>query len=189
LSLGYYDEQVDGPVPAPFLLDPILELAAAGVLVVTSAGNDATTRPMYPAAFAAHAAGPVTQYPSDQAPVTSVGATNPNGETALFSNDGDWVTCKRPGAALVSTFPPFNASGQASNEVRFGEEVRSSVDPDDFRSGFGTWSGTSFAAPVLAGELAGFIASGRCGDPDPVDRAAAVARGRAALVLAEAVPS
>ena len=32
--------------------------------------------------------------------------------------------------------------------------VRSTVDPDDFTGGFAAWSGTSFAAAVLAGELA-----------------------------------
>ena len=33
-------------------------------------------------------------------------------------------------------------------------EFRSTIDPDDFWGGFGVWSGTSFAAPVLAGQLA-----------------------------------
>jgi hypothetical protein len=28
------------------------------------------------------------------------------------------------------------------------------VDPDDYRGGFAAWSGTSFATPVLAAELA-----------------------------------
>ena len=32
--------------------------------------------------------------------------------------------------------------------------LRSTIDPDDFSGGFGTWSGTSFAAPILAGEIA-----------------------------------
>ncbi len=33
------------------------------------------------------------------------------------------------------------------------------MDPDDFSSGFGVWSGTSFAAPVLAGEVAAALAA------------------------------
>jgi subtilisin family serine protease len=35
-----------------------------------------------------------------------------------------------------------------------GDGLRATIDPDDFRGGFGTWSGTSFAAPILAGEIA-----------------------------------
>jgi hypothetical protein len=38
---------------------------------------------------------------------------------------------------------------------------RGTVDPDSFVAGFCTWSGTSFAAPVLAGRfLAGLVESG-----------------------------
>ena len=33
-------------------------------------------------------------------------------------------------------------------------ETRASMDPDDFTAGFAVWSGTSFAAPVFAGQLA-----------------------------------
>jgi subtilisin family serine protease len=35
-----------------------------------------------------------------------------------------------------------------------GDGTRSTIDPDDFSGGFGIWSGTSFAAPILAGEIA-----------------------------------
>jgi subtilisin family serine protease len=35
-----------------------------------------------------------------------------------------------------------------------GEGWRETVDPDDFSSGFAIWSGTSFAAPIFAGEVA-----------------------------------
>ena len=37
--------------------------------------------------------------------------------------------------------------------------VRESIDPDDFSGGFGTWSGTSFAGPVLAGKIAAALCS------------------------------
>jgi hypothetical protein len=185
LSLGYYDEHADDPSVVPFLLGPILELSRMGVAVVASAGNDATSRPMFPAAFAPHRGGRIESFDPGCLPVTSVGATNPNGTTALFSNDGTWVTCKRPGAALVSTFPQtFNAAGQPAYQVKDGDTVRSTLDPDDFSCGFGTWSGTSFAAPILAGELAQLIVDGGCGSPDPVDPKTSVARGWAALQAA-----
>jgi hypothetical protein len=32
--------------------------------------------------------------------------------------------------------------------------MRETVDADDFRGGFAVWSGTSFAAPVVAGRIA-----------------------------------
>jgi hypothetical protein len=39
------------------------------------------------------------------------------------------------------------------------------MDPDDYRSGFAVWSGTSFATPVLAAELASaLIAEGGLAD-------------------------
>jgi hypothetical protein len=183
LSLGYYDELDRDPDNNPFLLQPISQLCEMGVVVVASAGNDATSRPMYPAAFAPNPGGPITSPPEGCLPVISVGATNPNGTTALFSNSGEWVTCKRPGAALVSTFPQtFNASGQPAYAVRVGDEWRATLDPDDFSCGFGTWSGTSFAAPVLAGEIAQKIIDQAAHfPPEKTDKSSAVARGSAAL--------
>ena len=111
----------------------------------------------------------------------SVGALNPDGKTvAFYSNDGDWVSTFRQGSSLVSAFPvDVTASAEPSARVDFGGRHRTTPDPDDFSSGFATWSGTSFAAPVLAGQLAATLAA----DPDiaTVDQAAAVARGRAAM--------
>jgi subtilisin family serine protease len=111
-------------------------------------------------------------------PVISVGALNPDRTIALFSNAGPWVSCHRPGAALVSTFPiSFDASEQALYRVDLaGEGIRSTIDPDNFHSGFGTWSGTSFAAPVLAGELAQCLLDGDCGPLDATDRQSTVSR-------------
>jgi hypothetical protein len=35
-----------------------------------------------------------------------------------------------------------------------GAGAREALDPDDYRGGFAVWSGTSFAAPLLAAHLA-----------------------------------
>jgi serine protease len=80
----------------------------------------------------------------------------------------------------VSTFPTdVTASAQASARVDYAGRARTTIDPDDYRGGFATWSGTSFAAPVLAGEIAAAIAArrrrGRSTGPT------AVARGRARM--------
>jgi subtilisin family serine protease len=125
----------------------ILEiLADNGVVVVASAGNDSTSRPCYPAAFSMSWL---------SIPVVSVGALNPNRSTdALFSNVGKWVTTYQPGAALVSTMPPFQGGLEPIARTVAKDRPRESLDPDDFTSGFGVWSGTSFSSPVAAGLLA-----------------------------------
>jgi subtilisin family serine protease len=183
LSLGYYHEQ---PIDSEYdsqLLDPLLRLARGGTAVVVAAGNDATFRPMYPAAFSPHSGSTATKFDPNCVPVVSVGALNPDGKsTALFSNEGEWVRCMAPGAALVSAFPT-NVEGpaQPSYRVAFGTSMRATIDPDNFSSGFATWSGTSFAAPILAGEIAQELLDGVHGDCGPTDAASAVARGWAAF--------
>jgi serine protease len=119
-----------------------------GVVLVGAAGNDATTRPCFPAAF--------SQSTKLAMPVVSVGALNPNKWTdALFSNVGDWVTTYRNGAAVFSTMPTQLSGGmQPASRLKAEGRRRESLDPDDFSSGFGIWSGTSFAAPVAAGDIA-----------------------------------
>jgi subtilisin family serine protease len=160
LSLGYYHEQPGDRAFDALLLGPLQLLGRYGAAVVVSSGNDATARPAFPAAFAPHEDGRVEDDPAI-VPVSSVGALNPDGTIALFSNDGPWVKYLRPGAALVSTFPEtYNGSAEPTYEVRTKRrEIRSTLDPDDFISGFGVWSGTSFAAPVLAGEVARKLAA------------------------------
>jgi hypothetical protein len=60
--------------------------------------------------------------------------------------------------------------------------MRETIDPDDFSGGFAVWSGTSFAAPVAAGELACALVgklevSGKVDDPDTAIGIARVAVG------------
>jgi hypothetical protein len=181
LSLGYYPELVL-PGSRPFLFEPIEALGRCGVAVVAAAGNDATTREMYPAGFAPHRGGCVEDFDRNCVPVVSVGAENPDGTVALFSNSGPWVTCTAPGAALVSTFPKFQASAQAAFRFQGPDGVvRSTIDPDDFTSGFAIWSGTSFAAPVVAGRMARSLVDGKCGPIDAVDAKSMRKRGWAAV--------
>ena len=114
-------------------------------------------------------------------PLVSVGALNPNGTAvAYFSNAGPWVSCHRLGANVVSTLPTdLNGDRQPSVRMRYEKTERATIDPDDFSGGFGTWSGTSFAAPLLAGQLARHIAADSA--VTSVDRSAAVGRGWAAV--------
>lgn len=192
MSLGYYHEDYEDLEFDPLLLAPVRALAQLGVAIVVSSGNDATTRPMYPAAFAPYGEGVISEPLADELPVVAVGASNPDHSVALFSNEGPWVRTHRPGAALVSTMPPFDASGSPRVEiVPEGTDPslrpprpnnrRATIDPDDFTAGFAVWSGTSFAAPILAAELAQYLSVHSLLPADDVDPTHAVERGWEAI--------
>lgn len=174
LSLGYYAETGADLVYNTSLKRILLELGRLNITVFCAAGNDATARPSYPAAFAVD--------PSfadvDVMPLVSVAALNPDGTVALFSNDGPWVIAEAPGVNLVSTAPVgSDGSDRASaRTVTPPGRIRSGVDPDDFVSGFASWSGTSFAAPVLAGRYLRAVAD--AGFPPIPQRRALVPIGR-----------
>jgi RNA polymerase sigma factor (sigma-70 family) len=129
----------------------IKALLGLGVVVVAAAGNLASARRFYPAAFALEKA------PDGGVPVISVGALNPNGTKAMFSNDGDWVTAFALGAAVVSTYP-VDVDASRTPELRIPVNRRppgdvpgrEALDPNDYSGGAAVWSGTSFAAPHLA---------------------------------------
>lgn len=117
---------------------PVLrrEIEAQGdTIVVASAGNDGTSRPFWPAAL-----------PS----VVAVGATGPDGEPAAFSNRGAWVDAMAPGVDVVSSF------------VRLRPGLDEGVAPGTTTRVYGAarWSGTSFAAPAVAAELATLLRDG-----------------------------
>lgn len=190
LSLGYFDESAADVAYSSGLWQIIEVLLELGVTVVAAAGNYATSRRFYPAAFSLEpgASGP--------APLISVGALNPNGSKALFSDGGRWITAWASGAAMVSTFP-VDINGKRCPQIRMrahpGSEMpaglplpaeREALDPDDYRGGFAVWSGTSFAAPLLAAHIARALLADSA-DPalslDLPGAAAAASRTAAAL--------
>ncbi len=176
LSLGYYHEEPGDESTDPILAGLLRDLGSWGVAVVASAGNDSTTAPFHPASFAGQAMG----LRRDSVPLVSVGAMNPNGSVAHFSNSGPWVSCVRPGVEVVSTLPTdLQGTDQAGESLNHAGTDRGSLDPDDFSGGFGTWSGTSFAAPMFAGQLAQHLSRSR--SLGKTNRTAAVQRGWAAV--------
>jgi hypothetical protein len=178
LSFGYFAESAADLVLTSGLWQAIEILLDLGVVVVAAAGNYSTSRPFYPAAFAIQPA-PV--------PVISVGALNPNGTKAVFSNEGNWVTAWAQGAAVVSAYPvDANASRTPELRVRaLARADRESLDPDDYSGGFAVWSGTSFSAPGLAALVAGSLLDGAAGDGLRLDQPGVqAARERAAAAVA-----
>jgi subtilisin family serine protease len=175
LSLGFYLEDTEDVAFNGVLAETLRSFAERGVSVVAAAGNDHTTTPMYPAGFASRSKG--TDQPREVVPLVSVGALNPSGSIAIFSNTGPWVSCYRPGANVVSTVPTtFDGSAQPAVVTKDGGE---SLDPDDYTGGFGVWSGTSFAAPVLAGEIASSLVDQ--GNLQDTSSREMVSRGRKAI--------
>ncbi len=93
-------------------------------------------------------------------------ATHPDGRLAAFSNHGPWVDAAAVGVDVVSSYVRLRP---ARNDTAPGTETRS--------YGFARWSGTSFAAPRVAAEVAALRHSGL----DP-------ARARAAACERHPVP-
>ena len=190
LSLGYFSESAADVAFSSGLRKVIDVLLGLGVTVVAAAGNFSTSRRFYPAAFTQQ---PV---PAGQAPLISVGALNPDGSKALFSDGGHWITAWAAGAAVVSTFPvDINGSrrpeismrAHPDNQLPAGSPLpagRAALDPDDYSGGFAVWSGTSFSAPLLAAQVARSLLAGAAGAGPQLDlpgKTAATARALAAL--------
>ncbi|WP_143219291.1 S8 family peptidase [Actinokineospora bangkokensis] len=106
---------------------PVLEAALSRfprTEVVAAAGNAGTTRPFWPAALPT---------------VTAVGAANPDGTRAPFSNHGPWLDRLAPGVDVLSSHVHLH-----NGHHHYGAAL---------------WTGTSFAAPHAAAEIATTIAS------------------------------
>jgi subtilisin family serine protease len=192
LSLGYFSESPPDEALNSALWPLIEALLKLGVVVVAAAGNYSTSRMFYPAAFARQPA------PAGHVPLISVGALNPNGSKAVFSDAGDWVTAWAAGGAVVSTFPTdINGSrtpelslpAHPANPMPPGVSLpdrREALDPDDYSGGWGVWSGTSFSAPLLAAHIVWSLLEGPA-DPGsglvlkPCEQPATTERALAAL--------
>jgi subtilisin family serine protease len=124
ISLSFGTYAPDEPVA---LRTAIRHATAKGIIVVASAGNDGTSRKSYPAAYEN---------------VISVGALGPNG-AAPFTNWGGWVRACAPGVDVASAFWSFDGAKGRNECCEF----------DTFEN-WALWSGTSFAAPIVAAALA-----------------------------------
>jgi subtilisin family serine protease len=136
--------------PSPLVARAVAALGRRTV-VVACAGNQASDRPFWPAALKR---------------VIAVAALD-GADRADFSNYGWWVDVCAPGVGVTSCFVRFDGPRPP---------VRG-IDPDAFR-GYAAWSGTSFAAPAVAGAIARLAAAEDLPAPDAADRLLDPARHR-----------
>ena len=79
------------------------------------------------------------RYPAAFDGVIAVGSTDESDKKSTFSNFGDWISVSAPGSNIMSTFPTYPVQINGTK-------------------GYASLSGTSMAAPLVAG-LAGLIRS------------------------------
>lgn len=167
MAFGGYLEQPDA---SPALHQALSALADKGVILIAAAGNDASSADIYPAAYDF---------------VTGVGALANSTQAAIFSNVGRSADRWAPGYAVVSTLPVcFQGSRTPSHEHPGGGRV--GYDPDRYWSGFGIWSGTSFAAGTFAARVASCLLSPTVPMPPLACVTVAEARTRKAQALSDA---
>lgn len=127
LSIGGFPDDPD-------LVTAVAEAEAAGVTLIAAAGNDGSASDIYPAAFPE---------------VLSVGALNPVGERAPYSNFAPSVEAWAPGGQLFD--------GESFLGLDFGVITAAR----DYVAGEFVWvadQGTSFAAPYVSGIAALILA-------------------------------
>ena len=115
---------IGGPTASKTLEKAVAAAVARHVPIVAAMGNDGSSRPMYPAAYAG---------------VIAVGATDAQDEVTAYSQTGKWISVVAPGDDILSTTPTY-----VTNLIETGETT----------GRFGYLSGTSMATPMVTGIVA-----------------------------------
>ena len=145
LSLAGYNENDE---PDSALAEEVARLIAGGWIIVASAGNNASCRLAWPAALPG---------------VVAVGAIGECGP-AWFSNYGPWVDASARGVDVLAEFPRL---AELPLLEESGDSIVAEIEPfpphregtdlllmERFSTGWATWSGTSFSAPLVTARLA-----------------------------------
>ncbi len=130
LSLGTETEGGDPPVGMAVAMEILASTAELqDVVVIAAAGNSGSTAKSYPAALPG---------------VTAVASLAADGTPSTWSNHGPWVDCSVVGQGIVAPYVTGHESWAVDKEQ-----------PDDFGpSAWAIGTGTSFAAPQVAGAVA-----------------------------------
>jgi hypothetical protein len=150
-SFAPYGKDAQGRDVVPQVWLNALALVASGrkpPLLVVPAGNQGMANPRYPAAMN-------WRFPGEYPWVIGVASLSAALNRSQWSNFGEWVSCAAIGEHVHST---FLAPGQpwAPEEAPGAQQ--------DYE-GWATWSGTSFAAPKVAGLLADWISASPAATP------------------------
>ncbi|MCX4766636.1 S8/S53 family peptidase [Streptomyces sp. NBC_01275] len=204
LSAGTSNGRVDGLLGVAAFME---ELRGRHTLLVAAAGNNASATPFWPAAYAS--------LPDYADAVLSVGALRGDGEFgACFSNHGPWVRVYAPGERLTSALTgfgtpvPYVYQHSTYDACRYGftyactccsprhtgllSEARQATSgkPDQVMfEGLASWSGTSFATPVVAGLVAAHMTAHKETDPRAAARQLLAANAEFAEVRGAHVPA
>lgn len=130
LSLACLASETLAPIAISAALEALRE-RHPDIVIVAAAGNDGSAVPAWPAAHKA---------------VVSVGAVEGQ-RPARYSNHGYWVDFSVPADGVVSTYV------QGTRVLQTGERV-------EHTGAYAAWSGTSFAAPQVAGRIAVLMSDG-----------------------------
>jgi subtilisin family serine protease len=130
LSLGGYAAQGQPPIA----MNAVLGVLPEEILVVAAAGNHGRSDPYYPAAHPRVVG------------VAAVDTNLPGEPRADFSNFGPWVDAHSAGVWIHSTYVTGTWDHFEHHKV--------------FTTGYCAWSGTSFAAPHVAGLIASMVHDG-----------------------------
>lgn len=116
----------------PILMKRAIDAVPHGVAIVACAGNLASTKAYFPAAFKR---------------VIAVAACDTKGTPADFSNHSWWVDCRAVGVDVCSTYVPGKWDSPPGHNPPVSRNFPSSKP-------WASWSGTSFAAPYVAAAIA-----------------------------------
>jgi subtilisin family serine protease len=151
LSLGSFARRDSGMLAVDRAQQRLL-YRHPNLVLVAAAGNEGVTRPTFPAADkCVIAVGSVERNPSSG-----------RWQRASYSNHGWWVDACAPGSDVVSTFFHYRGPVVPFDQDSGAEECGANASPGEVfeYDGRARWSGTSFAAPVVAAQIANWIGDG-----------------------------
>jgi len=133
MSAGLYTRSGRQPLSFRLFFENLPAQRRSEIVLVAAAGNDGTETPFWPAAY--------ENADGQDIDAIGVGALNCGGTARPgWSNYGSWVDVFAPGCELVNAYPDGDYTDVAGITRRYDR--------------LASWSGTSFATPVVAGLIA-----------------------------------